>query len=85
MGWSKIFAKSKTRIPLLVEKEQHKLEPNIRTKGVIWMSLSANIMPISNGPSWQDGHGKICKVWKLKTFNKCLHTLSLLEKVEKEG
>jgi hypothetical protein len=49
------------------------------------MSISANLMPISNGPSWQDGHGKICKVWKLKTLNKYLRTLSLLEKVEKEG
>jgi hypothetical protein len=32
------------------------------------MSSSANIVHVSNGPSWQHGHGKICKMQKLKNF-----------------
>jgi hypothetical protein len=32
-------------------------------RGVIWVPSSITIVLALNGPSWQGGHGKICKVW----------------------
>ncbi len=44
------------------EGAKGKLKPSTLGWRVIWVPSFATIVPILNGPSWQGGHGKICKV-----------------------
>jgi hypothetical protein len=48
-------------------------------RGVIWVPSSTTIVLALNGPSWQGGHGKICKV-QIENFD---HVLSYIEFVYK--
>jgi hypothetical protein len=61
MGWPKEIANNKIKAPLWMEKGQKTNLNKTQEQGVMVPSSSKIILAL-NGPNWQGGHGKICKM-----------------------
>jgi hypothetical protein len=59
--WWTGIANNKIRVPLWMEKGQKTNLNQTHEQGVRVPSL-AKILFVLNGPNWQGGHGKICKM-----------------------